>query len=419
MKMTTANDLGRDPEAGTAQSAMTRRQPRSHRRAAACAAAGVVALVGAIAIGGEARHSPTPLDPAVQAELAGWLNVHGLHPQRYVEGLFKKHDVVFLGEMHRIRHDPIFVQSLLAPLYESNVRVLALEFGRREDQPLIDWLVTRKQWDEALAREIVFRFLVGWGYQEYVDIYKAAWELNQRLPKGAKPLRVLAMNDSPDWSLVTTDADRDNAAVMSKVWRGGGEMHWAAVVLDAVAAGEKVLVYCGIHHAFTAYRQPVVYEGKSRGFGESRAGNHVFAAIGNRVATVFLHAPWRGYGGYDSPPRHPADGVIDALMLAIGPRPVGFDLNPGPFGEILVTDAVYRHGYDGFRLGQFCDGWIYTKPLSETEGVTPIPGWINEDNLERAQRQSPNPASRRMAADWFNQGIAGDAEIPRRWWQLR
>ena len=364
---------------------------------------------------------PAAIDPALQSELAAWLGVEGETPESYVVGLFSDHDVVFLGEQHRVKHDALLIQSLIEPLHEAGVRVLAIEFGRREDQPLIDSLLYAPEWNEGLAREIVSKMSVFWGYREYVDIYRAAWMLNQGLPDGAPRFRILGINDSPDWSFVTTDADRDDSTVMRKVWRGGSEEHWAGVILDAVTSGERVMVYCGIHHAFTEYRQPIVSGGEFKRFDSSnpRCGNHVFAALGKRTVTVFLHAPWNGSGGYGSRMLHPADGVIDALMLAEGPRPVAFDIDEGPFGELSVEDAVYRHGYEGFKLADFCDGWIYTTPISEYVGVTPIPGWVNESNLERARSQSPNPNYREASVEKFNEGVARDAEIHRRWGHLR
>jgi hypothetical protein len=369
---------------------------------------------------GQTPVSPRPLPPPLQATLAAWLSSNGRTPEVYVTGLFRDHDVVFLGEQHRVKHDALLVQSLMAPLYQAGVHVLAIEFARREDQPLIDWLLSRKDWDEALAREIVFRQFVFWGYREYVDLFKSAWTLNRRLPKGASQFRILGIGDSPDWSVVKAEADRESPEIKKRVWRGGGENLWAAVILDAARSGEKVLVYCGIHHAFTEYRQPVVVDGKFLHFGRTlRAGNHAYNAIGKRAITVCLHAPWNGYDGYDSAMRHPADGIIDALMEGVGPHPVGFDLSTGPLGQLPVKDAVYRHGYDDFRLKTFCDGWIYTKRISSYEGVTPIPGWINDDNLERARQQSPNPAFRDASAQRFNGAIAWDADIPRRWGFLR
>ncbi len=377
-------------------------------------------VLSACSTGGSELRDPPPIDPALQSKLAAWLEAEGETPENYVVGLFSDHDVVFLGEQHRVKHDVLLVQSLIEPLYEAGVHVLAMEFGRREDQSLIDSLLYASEWDEDLARAIVFRRFVWWGYREYVDVYRSAWMLNQGLPDGAPQFRILGVNDSPDWSFITAGADRDNGAVMRQVWRGGGEEHWADVILEAVRSGERVLVYCGIHHAFTEYRQPIVAEGEFRHFDHSlRCGNHVFAALGKRAVTVFLHAPWNGRQGYGSAMRHPADGVIDALMLAEGPRPVGFDLDEGPFGELGVEDAVYRHGYEGFKLADFCDGWIYTKPISEYVGVTPIPGWVNESNLEFARAQSPNPAFREASAEDFNEGIARDAQMHRRWRHLR
>jgi hypothetical protein len=367
----------------------------------------------------EQGDSPS-IGPALQSKLAAWLEVEGETPENYVVGLFSDHDVVFLGEQHRVKQDALLVQSLIEPLYKAGVRVLATEFGRREEQAEIDSLLGAPEWDEDLAREIAFRQSVFWGYREYVDIYRSAWTLNQGLPDGARQFRILGMNDSPDWSYVKSEADRNDGAIMRQVWGGTSEEDWANVILAAVDSGEQVLVYSGIHHAFTEYRQPIVINGEFRRFDSSlRCGNHVFAVLGKRAVTVFLHAPWNGRGGYGSRMRHPADGVIDALMLAEGPRPVGFDLADGPFGEIRAEDAVYRHGYEDFKLADFCDGWIYTQPISECVGVTPIPGWVNESNLEFARALSPNPGFRQASVEEFNEGIARDAQMHRRWRHLR
>ncbi len=389
-------------------------------RVATCLVFSGLLVLSACSNGSSGPADPPAIDPAVQSKLSAWLEVEGDTPEDYIVGLFSDHDVVFLGEQHRVKHDVLLVQSLIEPLYEAGVRTLATEFGRREDQSLIDSLLCASEWDEDLAREIVFRQFVWWGYREYVDIYRSAWMLNHGLPEGAAKFRILGINDSPDWSLVTSEADRDDGKVMRQVWRGGGEEHWAGVILDAVRSGERVLVHCGIHHAFTEYRQPIVIEGEFSHFDHSlRCGNYVFAALGKRAVTVFLHAPWNGLQGYNSRMCHPADGVIDALMLAEDPCRVGFDLDEGSFGELGAEDAVYSHGYDEFKLADFCDGWIYTKPISEYSGVTPIPNWVNENNLERARAGSPNAGFRQASVEEFNQGIARDARIHHRWRHLR
>ena len=50
--------------------------------------------------------------------------------------------------------------------------------------------------------------------------------------------------------------------------------------------------------------------------------------------------------------------------------------------------------------------------------MTPIPGFINATNLRRAQYGVPNPWVRNHSAEDFMQGVASDANIPRRWASL-
>ncbi len=343
---------------------------------------------------------PPALDPALQSELGEWLATHGKDPAEYVRDLFEDHDVVFVGEYHRILHDVRLVQSLPGPLYEAGVRVLVTEFGDREDQALIDLLVRGPEWNEELARRICFRQYPWWGYCEYVDVYRAAWEVNASRPPGASPFRVLGMN---------------NQDVRSS------ESMWAEVILDAVNEGEKVLVHCGIHHAFTGYQQPSVSEGELHGLFGDRAGNFVRDALGRRAVTVYLHAPWSDAAGYGGEEIHPADGILDAFMLARegGPFPVGFDVAGSPFGAHRIETGVYRHGYPDFTPADFCDGWIYTKPISEYEGVTPIEDWINEDNVQAVRDAPGSERNRNVSVGKANGIIRRSADIPRRFAHLR
>ncbi len=67
----------------------------------------------------------------------------------------------------------------------------------------------------------------------------------------APPFRTLGMNDSPDWGYAKTPADLQDPAIVRLIWNDGSEQLWANVILDQVRSGERVLVYSGIHHAFT------------------------------------------------------------------------------------------------------------------------------------------------------------------------
>ncbi|NOZ60440.1 MAG: hypothetical protein GXO74_02055, partial [Calditrichaeota bacterium] len=254
-------------------------------------------------------------------------------------------------------------------------------------------------YDEKLAEKITFLQFVRWGYQEYVDIFRAAWQLNHRLPADSRKFRILGLNDSPDWSVIKTQEDRDKDEIKKKVWRGGGEHLWAQQILqEVIAKGEKALVYSGIHHAFTEYYQPI-YDVKNQKFirfETRRMGNFVYDKIGKRAITIFLHSPWVSQDGYDKKAVYPVDGIIDVVMREIPPahRRVGFDVTNSPFGELPSATSFYKYGYDNFKLKMFCDGYIYQKPFSEYEGVTPIKNFVNQENLAYARLQSPNPAFR-------------------------
>ena len=352
------------------------------------------------------------IDPQVLEGLAAYIEHNHQTPEEYIVSKFANHDVVFLGEVHRNKHDVQFVMDLVPYLHGHGIFNLATEFARREDQHLIDSLLAAPVYDEDLARRIIFLHSPFWGYQEYMDIFRAAWEVNAGLEEGAERFRILALNDSPEWWHIENKEDRNDPEVMKKVWHGGGEHLWARVILDsAVAKDRKMLVHCGIHHAFTEYKQPVYAKGEFIRFDDSRAGNHVFREIGKRAITVFLHAGWYSSEGYGNKMVPPADGIVDAAMEIVDDSyvPVGFDTRGTPFGDLPGETSVYKHGYDSFTLADFCDGYIYLMPFSDYEGVTPIPDFVNDGNVEYARKQSPNPRFRDASPERFNKSIARDA----------
>jgi len=359
------------------------------------------------------------VDKRVVDDAKAYLEANGLTPAEYVIKKFQDHDVIFLGEAHYNKHDPVFVQTLIPLLYKNGIRVLATEFARREDQHLIDSLLTGDEYNGGLAREIQFRQYVFFGFQEYVDIYKAAWTLNNGLGPDDTPFRIIAMNNSPDWSFVETEADQDSDEIKRKVWHGETEEDWAKVVLDELNNGEKVLVYCGMHHAFSKYRQPAVnfQTGEFYRFDDSRVGNVVFRAIGKRTMTISLHHPWFSADG-TAVSVYAADGYIDAVMRQLGDKryPVGFDIKGSPFAGFPGETSAYKYGYDKFALGMFCDGYIYTKPLSEYEGVTPIERFVNETNIDRARLATPNPKYRDAPPEEFFVSLMKIANVP---WKYR
>lgn len=112
--------------------------------------------------------------PALERHDAGWVKAHSSAPEEYVISKFRDHDIVFVGELHRVRHDVLFIQDLIPRLYAAGIYNLGIEFGVSEYQDKADALVTADRYDQSTARWLMFQSATYWGYQEYEDLYRAA-----------------------------------------------------------------------------------------------------------------------------------------------------------------------------------------------------------------------------------------------------
>ncbi|HKQ97088.1 MAG TPA: ChaN family lipoprotein [Candidatus Polarisedimenticolia bacterium] len=373
---------------------------RDGARRAGTALACLLALAAAAVVAGDAptaEKRPLPvLEEPDRARMQAWLDRHALAPVDYVVAKFADHDIVFLGEYHRIRHDAVLVQTLIPHLYRAGVYNLGLEFLGARDQAALDGLLAADAYDEALAGRLFWNQWPFWGYQEYVDILRAAWTFNHGLPRDARRFRVVGLNARTDFSHVWTPEDRANPEIMAKALPDGDvdEVMAETVRREILAKRQKALIYSGSNHAYTRFRQPVP-NAATGGIDElvsTRLGNRIFADIGKRCWTIFLHSPWPAAEGYSKPEVYPADGVIDAFFAAVAPakRRVGFDVKGSPFAGLEAKSSLWGRA-PRFRLEKYADGWIYQMPLSEYRGVSGVPGWFNEANRMQAIEQIANP----------------------------
>jgi len=111
------------------------------------------------------------LTPNHQTDILAYLASHGRLPEEYIVDSFADHDVVLLGEVHGVRHFVELVHNLIPRLYAAGVRNVGMEFGAVEDQEQLDRLVQAEEYDEKLARRLMFSYNVGWAYREYMDAF--------------------------------------------------------------------------------------------------------------------------------------------------------------------------------------------------------------------------------------------------------
>ena len=372
------------------------------------------------AIGWPLPSRPSTADVSV-ADLSSYVIRNYMSPKDYIVSQFALHDVVFVGEFHRIRHDPELIQRILPLLPKVGVFTLCTEFARREDQPLLDKLLEGRSFDESLARQLLLGISPPWGYQEYLDILKTAWAVNSDLPGGARKLRLLGLSDSLNWCMVEKPEDMNQPDIWRKI--GVDESQWAKVILgEVVAKGDKALVYCGINHAFTEYRQPVVDTETHcfKRFSDKRAGNYVYDAIGKRAITIFLDSPWISAAGYEAPLVYPANRAIDTVVKALPMeyRNAGFNTRGTPFAHLPASNSIYCQGYPNFCLATFCDGYVVQGPLSECEGATTIPAFINDGNVDLVRISISNPRARFLSAEQIMAGMSRDANRIPEWFSM-
>ncbi len=355
------------------------------------------------------------VSPQTLSPLASWARSGFRPPEDYILSCFRSHDIVFLGEFYKISQNVKLVSALIPRLYAAGVRNLGIEYALAEDQPRIDALLTAPSYSEAEARRITFRWIVTWGFQEYIDLYRAAWEVNHGRPAGSPPFRIVALNVRQNWEYVKAERDMTDPETVRKILANGvPDAFMAQVILREIAArGEKALIFCNMQHAFTRYRERE-YErnAAARGFPETRrTGNIVREAVGDRAFTILLHAPWpdrRSPNGLS----YPAEGVLDALMDALPPdlQSAGFDTGGSPFGELPLRTGSLAEGYQGLTLSGVCDGYVLQGPIAKYTTVTPIEGFVPEGEGDYAVKNFPGPKPPGLTVAQVNQSIPDDVK---------
>jgi len=361
--------------------------------------------------GGPRRPVPPSavMGPLVQYAESTWRS-----PQDYVLAAFAGHDLVLLGEFFKIRQHVQIVHDLVPRLYAAGIRNLGIEYALSDDQPRIDALLTAPSWDESAARAITFDWLVTWGYQEYVDLYHAAWDVNRHRPAGAPPFRIVGLNVREHWEYLRTQKDLSDPAVVGRIYSEGiPDAHMADVIdREFTRRGQKALVFCGIQHIYTRYHS-LAYEKNAADMKLAetrRMGNIVYQRVGPRVFSISLHAPW--------PDRTQptgltwaANGSIDSLIAALPPdrQAGGWDTAGTPLGALPLGRTSYADGDTAGTLADLFDGYIVQGPLSGYSLVTPIKDFVSPAQADEAGREFPGikPPTPPSAAQ-INQTISDD-----------
>lgn len=325
-------------------------------------------------------------------EAINYLNENWKTPEKYILDKFESYDIIFLSEDHATKHNLDLCRNLIPMLYEAGVCTLGMEFGASEDQEWLDSLVTAPVYDEEMARKIMFNYNVGWAFVEYMDLYRAAWELNNTLDSSSKKFRIVNLSYKYNWASCNKESfGRKTPETVGKIfYKGGTEIYRAQVVKDLILdKNEKILILTGGGHAFTKYKTPEYdyYAEKFIRFNDRTFGNLVYKMVPQKTFTILLHYPFESKNAGKM--LRPAMGMIDSVMQHFIDKRVGFDLDNTPLGEFRDT-SYFSYGYPDFHLSQMADGYIYQKPFAEYQGCTIDEKFFKEEDWPEIQKEFPD-----------------------------
>lgn len=313
-------------------------------------------------------------------ECAAWIKAKGLEPADYVVSKFADHDLVIVGEVHEIADNCCFVASLIGPLHRAGVRLLATEFVRSALNGRLETILGAPEYDAAGVADL---FRQGpwptWGYQEYLDIVKAAWEWNRSLPKDADPFRVLGID--ADWKqldLLESASPRDRMELALQ-----REEHMTGVVeREVFGKKRRALLHVGFAHS--------VRHGE-------RLANVLARTHGDRMFQVVLHHAITGEDG------RLAD-FIERAVADAGRSAAGFDVAGGPLAALREPGVMpFTMLGPKSSLRDLAEGYAVLKPLKDLRRVAWVPGFITAATFADARAVAEG-------LRWISKGSAATPE---------
>jgi hypothetical protein len=83
-------------------------------------------------------------------------------------------------------------------------------------------------------------------------------------------------------------------------------------------------------------------------------------------------------------------------MREFADKRVGFDVLDTPFEKLRDKLAYYSAGKARFKLGDFCDGYVFLKHIEDYEGCTVDPLFVTDDNFQEAVDYLSNPRLKKI-----------------------
>ena len=313
-------------------------------------------------------------------------------PVDYVFELFKKYDIVILGErdhrdttqyvlIEKIMSDPRFIQNVGHVFTEVGVcnqtdnanRILKGDYATEED-------FTKDL--RNLYRNIDWEVI--WEKYSYWYFLNSIYWINKNLPPNEK-ITLHLTDVSFDWNECQDTITRReflqkiNNGPYRDIFMGINIIReFDQILRDSTEHRKKALVILNTRHSYHNY---IGVNKNNKFYHLKSAADYVFDYYTNRVANVMIN--WHTLKDNDD---LIADGKWDAAFHFMKNPFVGFNMEGSPFGDDLfdcltkpVNNTRYKDIYTGF---------IFYLPLEDLAPTVGIPNIIMEDfNIELKRRE--------------------------------
>jgi hypothetical protein len=284
-------------------------------------------------------------------------------PVAFVGERFRDADFVVIGEHHWVKEQVLFFAGLVEHLPRWGVQDVVLEIGGNGPQAELDAMLASDAFDESVVYEVWRQApIVDVGFEEYLAIYRRVFETNQTLPP-SKRLRIVIANASADFEA------NDRRSFLGV----DDDTHMARVIATEVLERKrKGIMLVGRYHCWFRIH-------RADGGVAERLGHRLREAYGERVYFAMFDGVVRAD---QREKRRMCGGLFDLIH----PGAYAVDLRRTPFsalGAECDPTMMKITGGRGWRMVDAWEGIIHLNDSAHATGVTPIPGYFDEEIARR------------------------------------
>jgi len=300
-------------------------------------------------------------------------------PVDYVLGKLETHDLVMIGERHWTHEEPMFLHEVLRHCYEQRpINYLYLEIGRFVDQCKVESFLSSASYDPSTVIEILRdSYDLGYGYQEYLDVFRFIYEMNQSSPPSRR-VEIILTDGPPDeidlWATIQEflhtptrmHEDEKNRLVgwLDDALRDRDR--FMASIIEATFLQYQGLK--GIFYGGYAHIRKNIHK-KDYGRMHFKLGGLLDQAYPGRVFSITLHQMPRDWADPKS------NEAVEALLERSG-RPIGFDLSGHQIGDLRT---FYSGIKESEKLSQMFDGYVILNRNGDYHKCAFVPNFYDDE----------------------------------------